>query len=515
VDRHQTLYVGLNKAVEDLSTRLRAMHNPSLTISPAGPAKVSAKPIIFPLIAAMLGLLLGVGIAVLQEHADDRIHTANDVRRSLTAPIMAEVPLIERPKGALVDLRQGGIGVHDSYRVLRANMQFAMESDTTWSVAVSSTMPNEGKTLTAANLGIALAISGYRVVVVDADLRDPSLHKCFGLKDEPGLTDILTDNIGLDEALQPTPVRGLWVLTAGKPTPNAAELLASEAMRSLHYNLKDRAHAVIFDTPPVLAAADAQLVSAETDALLYVVRAGAPTRTAVERAMELVASARANLLGLVVNQVDSEDKGNYYYCGNSGRHKEPKRDRDSGIQLPVETASKESSETGRSPENGAPAAEAVALRRWPPERLSAESSRQNLAARPANSETTTHTVVLAGGTATIEGVSGPYSGKSFPLLGVRTTTIGRNPGLDITLDMDPLVSRNHARIEFEDGGHVVYDEGSSNGTFVNKALVVSQRLKSGDMLRIGKTEFRYELKDESVGSTKELSAGSGQTEMDA
>ncbi len=203
--------------------------------------------------------------------------------------------------------------VTESYRVLRTNLQFLVLDRPLKSMVVTSAAPGEGKTLTTANLAIVIAQGGDRVVVVDADLRRPALHRAFGLPNRPGLTNVLVGGAALDSALQETNIGGLQVLTSGPIPPNPAELLASRAMRDLLAELGERFDMVVVDSPPALPVTDALVLSRSVDGVLMVVTAASTPYQVVQRACDALKKVQARLLGVVLTQVRFGGPLDYYY----------------------------------------------------------------------------------------------------------------------------------------------------------------------------------------------------------
>jgi capsular exopolysaccharide synthesis family protein len=315
VERHRETSAMLVKKVEDLSIREQATHDPVLTIAAAGSAiQVAPRKLNNMLYAAIAGIVLGLCFALLQEYLDDRINSPEDARRILDAPVLGYVPLIENEDNRLLLHSRSG-AILESYRVVRSNVRFSSVDAPLQSILVSSTVPGEGKSVTACNLAVAMALDGKSVILVDVDLRRPTLHAKFELEQRPGITNVLVGQCPLAEALQETSVPGLRVLTSGPLPPNPAEILNSRAMRQVHDSLREMADVVIFDSPPFLASADAQVLSAEVDGVIYVIQFGEAKRTAVRHATELIRNARANILGVVFNKIDMSGKRDDFYYG--------------------------------------------------------------------------------------------------------------------------------------------------------------------------------------------------------
>lgn len=209
-------------------------------------------------------------------------------------------------------------GALESYRVLRTNLRFVSVDQPVRTITVTSALPGDGKTLTTANLGIALAMDGARVALVDSDLRHPMLHRLFGIQRSSGLTSVLTREAALDDALVETGIDGLCVLPSGPMPPNPTELVSTHALKTLHEDLLSRVDMVLMDTPPVLAAADAALTAARCDGVLLIVRAGVTDRRLAVRAREALEQVHARILGTVLSGVQEGDAYGYYY-GYYGR----------------------------------------------------------------------------------------------------------------------------------------------------------------------------------------------------
>lgn len=318
IDQRKTLVTSLNQNVNQLQMKQQVTHDPVITISPPSePEKVAPRVALNMVLSVLLGLMLGIGLAMLQEYLDDRVNSTEEARQIAGASVLGYVPLVAKQEARLIsDMRSGS--TLESYRVLRSNVQFATVDETVCSLMVTSTNPGEGKSMTACNLAIAMALDGKRVILVDADLRLPTIHEKMGLAQQPGLTNVLLGRKELEEALQPTDVEGLRVLTAGSLPPNPAELLNSLAMRQLHEDLKELADIVIFDCPPCLATADAQVMASVVDGVLYVMQLGETKKSPMRHSMEMLRQAHGRILGVIFNKIDmSSHRDDYYYSFDS------------------------------------------------------------------------------------------------------------------------------------------------------------------------------------------------------
>ena len=212
----------------------------------------------------------------------------------------------------LVTLTQTRSAAAEAYRTLRTSLEFSSLDRPLRTLVVTSSSPDEGKSTTVANLALALAQAGRRTVVVDADLRRPSLHSLFGLPNVAGLTSMMLDEAAAQPPYQAGPVAGLRVLTSGPLPPNPAELLASRRLDDVLARLTQDADIVLFDAPPLTAVSDAAVLAARVDGVILVVQAEKTRREAVQRAKKTLERVNAHLVGAVLTEVKG-DKGLTYY----------------------------------------------------------------------------------------------------------------------------------------------------------------------------------------------------------
>ncbi|MFZ5591380.1 MAG: CpsD/CapB family tyrosine-protein kinase [Bacillota bacterium] len=203
--------------------------------------------------------------------------------------------------------------VAEAYRILRTNIQFSGLDRSLRSLLVTSSAPNEGKSLTVANLAAAFAQSGPRVLIVDADLRKPTQHKLFSISNLQGLTSVLLGQMELADAVHRVPPHALYVLPTGPIPPNPAELLGSQRMREFIREATAAYDLVFFDTPPVVSVTDAALLGAVVDGVLLVVEAGKTKIELAQKARQLLSNVQARLLGVVLNKVGEGSSDYYYY----------------------------------------------------------------------------------------------------------------------------------------------------------------------------------------------------------
>jgi capsular exopolysaccharide synthesis family protein len=292
-------------------------------LSVVEPASVPTTPVspnvkYYILLAAATGFTLAAGAAFLLEYMDDTIKTKEDVDRVLKLPTLGNItriPRIREPTNHLVTLQLTHSPATEAYRVLRTNIQFStLNIPSPQLLLVTSSSPGEGKTTTACNLAITMAYAGKQVILVDADLRRPSVHRFLGMYNQVGLTSLLLDDtLAVEAALLETPVAGLKMMPSGPLPPNPADLLSWEPMKQRVEQMKELADVIIFDSPPVLAMADASIVAALCSGVILVVDAGRTRSQVVWRAKETLSQLNLNVIGAVLNKLTARHTHDYYY----------------------------------------------------------------------------------------------------------------------------------------------------------------------------------------------------------
>ncbi|WP_018394790.1 CpsD/CapB family tyrosine-protein kinase [Bacillus sp. 37MA] len=205
--------------------------------------------------------------------------------------------------------------ISEQYRTIRTNILFSSVDQSLRSILVTSTSPGEGKSTTIANLAVVFADQGKKVLLVDADMRKPTMHYTFGLQNTFGLTNILTKQTTLDATAVQSDIENLSILTSGPIPPNPAELLGSVSMKEFLEHSLEKYDFVLFDTPPVLAVTDAQVLANQCDGTILVVNSGKTEIEGVQKAKDLLQSVKAKLLGVVLNNRTMKDSSYYYYYG--------------------------------------------------------------------------------------------------------------------------------------------------------------------------------------------------------
>lgn len=271
-------------------------------------------------LAVVLGMVVGLTLAALAEYLDDTLKTSEEIKQRIGLPVLGHVPLIREAKRPLITELTGRSPFAESYHTLRHNLAFAALDQPFKTLLVTSPLPQEGKSVTAVNLAVAFALDGKKVILVDSDLRNPTLHRLLGRSKSPGLTDVLVDNVPLSEVIKPTDTQGLSVVPAGTSASNPAVLLGSQKASQVIKDLSEEADVVVFDSPPLLVSADPAVLAAGVDATVVVCAADTVREHSAVQAKEQLQMAKARILGIALNKVRS-DRGScyhHYYYGGDG-----------------------------------------------------------------------------------------------------------------------------------------------------------------------------------------------------
>jgi len=269
------------------------------------------------MLAAVVGLIIAAGIIFLIEFLDDTIRDPQEITRRWGIPILGMIVSYKSSSGeALVTVRHPRSPISEAFRSLRTNLQFAGVETPLRTLLVTSPSPSDGKTTIVANLASVIAQSGRNVVIVDADLRRPRIHKVFQLSNRVGLTDqFIRSQDRLDGSLKSTEVTNLHAITSGNLPPNPSELLSSGRMSEILKQLSDQFNTVIIDSPPTLLVTDAMVLAQRVDGVLLVVKPSVTKWASLRQAIEQLQRVKANLLGVVVNDVNVGRSRYYYYRG--------------------------------------------------------------------------------------------------------------------------------------------------------------------------------------------------------
>jgi polysaccharide biosynthesis transport protein len=288
--------------------------------------------------AFMLGLSSGVGLAFLLEGMDNTVRTPEQAQEISGLPSLGMIPLgskntADNPskQGLIVASSKEAVELitqsrpqsqmAESYRALRTSLLLTSLGAPPKTILITSALPREGKSTTSINTAIVLAQKGVRVLLVDADLRRPSIHKTLGMGPRVGLSNVLTGGATLQQATLRSPVLpNLYVLPAGTPPPNPAELMASAQMIELLTSLRDQYDHVVVDTPPTLSVTDAVVLSTRADAVVLVIRSSQTTKPALRRARDILAQVNARVAGVLLNAVNLDSPDYYYYYEYQGKY---------------------------------------------------------------------------------------------------------------------------------------------------------------------------------------------------
>ncbi len=323
---------------------IRIIDNPSV---PAGPVDANTTRNLA--VGLLLGLGLGFGLAMVRDFMDHSFRSPEEVQRRLSIPVMGSVPVIEDDsrssrsatprQSESIRLGRGSwkkedveaaIGYHenllsslpprnpivDNYRTLRTNLQFASVDKPITSLLITSSVPGEGKTLTAANLAISFSEMGKRVLLLDGDMRKPRVHTVFNIEKSPGLSDLLVRDLELTKVIYPSQVPNLSIMPCGTVPPNPAEMIASQRMTDLIKRLESRYDMVVIDSPPLNVVADPMLFSTKVGHVLLVIKFAATNWRIVGDALANLRRSKVNILGAILNGVILGRGYGYYYRHN-------------------------------------------------------------------------------------------------------------------------------------------------------------------------------------------------------
>jgi capsular exopolysaccharide synthesis family protein len=350
VESNRQLYEGLLEKLKEAgvsaglkSNNFRIVDNarvPNYPVEPNVPRNLA--------FALVLGLTSGIGLAFLLEGLDNTVRTTEQAQTISGFPPLGMIPLgsksardganakrlvIAGSKEAveLVTQVRPQSQMAESYRALRTSLLLSHLGAPPKVIMITSALPQEGKTTTSINCAVVLAQKGVRVLLIDADLRRPSIHKTLGMGPRSGLSNVLTGSATLQQAITRAPILpNLFVLPAGTPPPNPAELLASSNMKDVLNELRGQYDHIVLDTPPTLSVTDAVVLSQRADAIVLVIRSGQTTKQALRRSRDILMQVNAKVSGVLLNAVDLSSPDYYYYYEYQGKYARYYRDDEPG-----------------------------------------------------------------------------------------------------------------------------------------------------------------------------------------
>lgn len=268
-----------------------------------------------------LGVLLGIGLALLRDLLDNTVKDNETLEEIVGTGVVGTIPLDkERPQHPAISFDKDNSAIAEAFRKLRTNLQFLSVDHPPRVIVVTSAMPNEGKSTTAINSALALAEAEHNVLLVDGDMRRPSLHKYLGLVGQVGFSTVLSGAASVDEAIQKTQYPRLSVLAAGATPPNPSELVGSQTAKKLTEELRTRFDYIIVDTSPQLAVTDAAILATNSDGVLLVSRFGQTRHDQLAHAVDALKDVGAPILGTVLNMIPTGRRSaySYHYYGYYG-----------------------------------------------------------------------------------------------------------------------------------------------------------------------------------------------------
>lgn len=314
VEIQREILTALRARIAQQGIEMEVPRTPVEVVEPAEPPPenrfVSPRYVLNIALSGVIGILAGIGLAFFIEYLDTSVKTVDDVERHLGLPVIGIIPQKVRSL-----MEEGPDSPHaEAYRVLRTNMQFAKkDGGPVGSIAIVSGGAGEGKSTTLFNLAYVCATLGDKVLIVDSDLRRPVQHTFLGLSNRFGLTNVLLKEAPVEEAIKTTSLPNLHFLPSGKLPRSSLGLLDSQRMRELVRTLKARYDIVLFDSPPIIGVSDASVLASEVDGVLLVVQYRKYPRDISARARRMLDNVGANVLGVVLNNINILRDDNYYY----------------------------------------------------------------------------------------------------------------------------------------------------------------------------------------------------------
>lgn len=314
---YATLLKQYDNARVDEAMRANSIGIVEQAVAPEIPSKPNVKLNIA--LGALVGLMGGIGLAFLFEKLSPLIHSTDDLEQTAGTLLLGRIPNFEiqggnRLQPIVVNNGNAQSLAAAAFRVLGTSALALMTEAHLKTILITSAEPGAGKTTVLTNLAAAIGQAGRQVIVVDGDLRNPSVHTVFDLAQEPGLSDVLLDPSRLGSTLQTTKARGVRVLASGSVQADPAVVLNARAMPEVLQMLATEADMVLVDTPPMLAAADAAMLAPRVDGVVLIVERAQTQQEAVRAARQQLIDVKANLIGIIINRAKKNGRYNYYYA---------------------------------------------------------------------------------------------------------------------------------------------------------------------------------------------------------
>ncbi len=300
-----------SQRLDDLKFKERMQPGNAEVLNPATGASPTVSKATLAVMACIFSLLMSLGVGFLVEFADQTLRTPEEITNTIGVGYLGSIMKLKEARQVVFQDGKAAHQAAEAYTRVYSNIKFAQVEKPIRSLMVTSARKGEGKSTTLVNLACAIAAAGKRVIIVDTDLRNPTLQRILGSRHQSGLTSVLAGEAKLDDVIRKTPHPGLMVLPAGPIPPNPAELLHSQAMKEIIADLESRGDLVIFDSPPMLLVADAMLLGSELDAAIVVTEAGGVTRKMVQQVKDSLQTAKIRILGVILNKV-VESAGSHY-----------------------------------------------------------------------------------------------------------------------------------------------------------------------------------------------------------
>lgn len=303
-------------------------------VMPEGPVKPNK--LLNIAFAYLIGLMIAVGLAYLFDIMDDTIKSEEDLERCVKVPVIGVIPKSADKPSLVVKNEPKSVGT-EAYRTFRTNFQFLTMDRNIKKIILTSTQSGEGKTVTTGNLALSLSQTGKKVLIVDCDLRKPTINKHFNLINNSGFANVIIERMDYKKVVHEYS-ENLHIITAGKSLINPGELLYMEYIKPIFRSLEEEYDIILVDTPPIISVTDAQLLAAASDGVIIVLSSGESNKKLCQKALQLLNNVHANVIGVVLNKASDESrayygKNQYPYCDNEDDSKKGKKRLKSRLEM--------------------------------------------------------------------------------------------------------------------------------------------------------------------------------------